>query len=260
MARPIVRSIWLTVLALFALQGAVATAVVLGYGPSADQTLWYVGVMPTLHLIMGIVLASLSKLFFNVETGAALSRVNVANVLSMVRVSSAPTLLWLVLLARTYPLVPIVVPLASLVFLTDLLDGQISRRTRQITKIGQYLDSSSDYTVLFVVAIALVSYDLVSAWLFTIVMLRFGLQIVGQVTLFIIQGMQIHFRTSFLGKASVFAVMTFFALSLVRLVRTLPNWFETVSAVAEYVTAVIAIVSLVEKAYMFVVDVRNARR
>ncbi|MFW5783380.1 MAG: hypothetical protein ACOCY8_02570, partial [Spirochaetota bacterium] len=115
-------------------------------------------------------------------------------------------------------------------------------------------------TVLFVVAIALASYDLVSAWLFTIVMLRFGLQIVGQVTLFFVQGMQIHFRTSFLGKASVFAVMTYFALSLVRLVRTLPSWFETVSAVAEYVTAVIAIVSLVEKAYMFVVDVRNARR
>jgi phosphatidylglycerophosphate synthase len=259
-SRPIVRSIWITVGWLFAVQLAISLSVIFGYGVSWSESTWYLIVTPVLHGAVAVVLASLSKLWVNVDTDEELSRVNVANALSIARVSSAPTLLWLVLIARSYAVVPVLVPLAAVVFLTDLLDGQISRRTRQITRIGRYLDSSSDYTVLFIVAVALVSYDLIALWLFVIVMLRFGLQLLGQVALFIMQRMRIQFRTSFLGKASVFAVMFFFALSLLRLLDGLPGWFDVLYTGAEYLVAAIAVVSLAEKAFLFVVDARNARK
>ena len=256
---PIVRSIWITSAALFGVQIVILAGIVVGYGIAGNVAVWYLVALPLIHALMGGVLASLHKLFVIADTGTPLSRVNVANLLSLIRISSGPTILWLVLPADTYPVAPVLVPLAALVFLTDLLDGQISRRTHQITRIGRFLDSSSDYIVLFIVAVALCSYDLISDWFFVIVLLRFGLQLVGQAILFVVQRMKIHFRTSFLGKASVFAVMTLFALSLLSLVQGMPEWFATVQAVGEYITAAIAVVSLGEKMFLFAVDVKNVR-
>jgi phosphatidylglycerophosphate synthase len=259
-SRPIVRSIWITSGVLFLAQVIVLAGVVAGYGIEGHIAIWYLIALPLIHALMGGVLASLHKLFINVDTGELLARVNFANLLSLIRVSSAPTILWLVLLARWYPVAPVLVPLAALVFLTDLLDGQISRRTHQITKIGRFLDSSSDYIVLFVVAVALVSYDLISTWFFVVVLARFGLQLVGQAILFVAQRMRVHFRTSFLGKASVFAVMTLFGLALLSLVDGLPDWYPRLQTVGEYVTAAIAVVSLAEKVFLFSVDARNVKK
>ena len=259
-ARPIVRSIWITSVALFTVQIGVFAGIVVGYGIDGKVAVWYLIALPLIHALMGGVLASLHKLFVLTETGEMLSRVNTPNLLSLIRISSGPTILWLILLADQYPVAPVLVPLAAVVFLTDLLDGQISRRTHQITRIGRFLDSSSDYIVLFIVAVALCSYGLISDWLFAIVMARFGLQIVGQAILFVAQRMKIHFRTSFLGKASVFAVMTLFALSLLTLVQGMPAWYTTVQEVAEYITAAIAVVSLGEKIFLFAVDAKNVKR
>ena len=252
------RSIWITVLALFAVQAALVAFVGFAWSVDWSGIVWYLIALPAMHLALGIVLASLHKQFSIVDTGEQLSRVNIPNLLSMIRVSSTPTILLFVLLADSYSVVPVLVPLTALVFLTDLLDGQISRRTHQITRIGKFLDSSSDYTVLFISSVALVSYDLISGWLFVIVLLRFGLQLAGQVVLFIVQRMRLQFRTSFLGKASVFLVMTLFALALLRLIQGMPGWYESVYSIAEYVTATVAVISLAEKAFLFVVDAKHA--
>ncbi len=245
---------------LFLAQVALAALVWAVYDVTMRETIWYLVATPALHGTIAVVLVLLRSLFVNSDTGRHLTRVNFANVLSLVRLSSAPTLLWLVLLARSHQTGPIVVPLTAIVFLTDLLDGQISRRTRQVTRIGRYLDSSSDYTVLLVVAVALVNYQLVSVWLFTIVVIRLGLHLLGQIILLIARRWQLPFRTSVLGKASVFAIMTLFALSLLRLIEELPPWFEVVHSGAEYVTAAVAALSLVEKIREFAADAARVRR
>ena len=258
--RAIIRSIWITILMLFLFQMAIFISVTTAYGVSLRRSGWYLIATPLFHLITGALLTALHRLFENVDTGEKLARVNFATLLSLIRVSSSTTLLWLVLIARDFDMVPIVVPLTALVFLTDLLDGQISRRTRQVTRIGRFLDSSSDYTVLFVVAIALVIYQLIPVWLFVIAMMRFGLQLLGQAVLLAMQRWTIRFRTSFLGKASVFVFMTVFALSLLRLLPDLPDWYGSAFRVAEYVAAILAIVSLTEKVFLFAGDARNALR
>lgn len=256
---PIVAAVWRVTLVLFAAQAAIVATVALVFRINPAGSIWLPIVSLVLHVAMGGILSALRGRFTNVTTGERLTRVNIANILSMIRVSSSPTLLWLVLLARTYQVAPILVGLAALVFLTDLLDGQISRRTGQVTHIGRYLDSSSDYTVLGVISIALASYELIEAWFFWIVVARFGLQIVAQVVLLVAQRFRLQFRTSFLGKASVFAVMLLFALSLLRLVDGLPGWYPDAFAIGEYAVATILVVSLVEKLYLFVVDARNVR-
>ena len=257
---PLDRSIRVTLALLFVGQATIAGAVLVRYGVTLRETVWYLIAAPLVHLVIVLVVTALRELFVNADTGQRLSRVNLANVLSLVRLSSAPTVLWLVLLARTYPVGPVVVPITAGVFLTDLLDGQISRRAHQVTRIGRYLDSSSDYMVLFVVSVALLTYGLVSTWLFVIVMLRLGIHLAGQIVLLIVLRWRIPFRTSWLGKASVFAIMALFALSLLRLVDSIPTWFVTVHAVAEYVTAAIACLSLAEKTYEFITDITLARR
>lgn len=254
---PIVAAVWRVTLVLFAAQAAIVATVALGFRVDPAGSLWLPIVSFVLHGAMGVILSALRGRFTNVTTGERLTRVNIANVLSMIRVSSSPTLLWLVLLAGEYPVAPILVALAALVFLTDLLDGQISRRTGQVTQIGRYLDSSSDYTVLGVVSIALVSYGLIEGWFFWIVVARFGAQIAAQVILLVAQRFRLQFRTSFLGKASVFAVMVLFAFSLLRLVEGLPAWYPDVFAAAEYLVAAILVISLVEKLFLFMVDARN---
>ncbi len=253
----IVRRIWLTTAVLFLVQIAVALLVSAIYEFTLLDHLWLLGVLPVWHLTIGGTLGRLSHLFTD-ESGASLERVNLPNVLSMIRLSSSPTLLWLVLLAEAYPVGPAVVPLTAIVFLTDLLDGHISRRTGSVTQIGKYLDSSSDYTVLFIVSIALVNYRLLPMWLFLVILARLVLQWLAQIALFLVRGRSLQFRTSFLGKASVFAIMTLFAVSLFGLIEGLPAWFYLLLTLLQYVTAVIAIVSLIEKMIIFVSDVRSA--
>ena len=258
--RPIVRSIWLTLVALFLGQAAIAVIVFTRYAIAVVDAAWYLAVMPIMHIAIGVVLTALRDLFTNTDTGRRLSRVNFANKLSLVRLSSAPTVLWLVLLARDHPVGPIVVPLTAAVFLTDLLDGQISRRTHQTTQIGQRLDSSSDYTVLVVVSIALIGYDLISVWFFALVMIRLGFPLFGQAILLVIRRWKVPFRTSFLGKASVFAIMTAYAISLATLIDGIPDWSDVVQVAAEYAAGSLALVSLAEKVYQYPGEVAHARR
>jgi phosphatidylglycerophosphate synthase len=238
-------------------QIAVAVVVSALYEFALLEHLWLLVALPVWHVVIAAALARLSYLFTD-ESGAQLERVNLPNVLSMIRLSSSPTLLWLVLLAESYPVGPVVVPLTAVVFLTDLLDGQISRRTGSVTQIGKYLDSSSDYTVLFIVSIALVNYQLIPLWLFLVILARLVLQWLAQVALFLVRGRSLPFRTSFLGKASVFAIMTLFAVSLFGLIEGLPERFYLFLTLLQYMTAVVAIVSLIEKMIIFVSDVRSA--
>ncbi len=258
--RPIVRSIWITLAALFVGQAVIAAVVLTTYEVTLADAAWYPVVMPAMHVAIGAALVALRQLFRNTDTGRRLTRVNFANVLSIVRLSSAPTVLWLILLARRYPVGPVVVPLTAVVFLTDLLDGQISRRTRQVTEIGQRLDSSSDYTVLVVVSVALAGYDLISMWFFVIVMVRLGFPLVGQAVLLVIQRWKVPFRTSFLGKASIFVIMTVYAVSLVSLIDEIPAWFDAVHAAAEYAAGALALVALAEKVYRYPGELADARR
>lgn len=256
----IVRSVWLITMILLGAQIGLFVMMSLILGVPMNTNLWFAPVAVAFHLIMGGALSVLRDLFRLADTGTPLTRVNVPNVLSMIRISSTPIILWMILIADEYVVVPYLASLTVLVFLTDLFDGQISRRTGQVTTIGKYLDSSSDYAILFATTIALRAHLLIHLWVFVLVLVRLGFQVVAQVTIFAVQRGTIAPQSSWPGKASVFGTMVLYAVALLQLLQSIPAWFAPAFLVLEIVVCVVVVISLGEKAYLFVVDLSRAGR
>ena len=182
-----------------------------------------------------------------------LSRVNTANKLTIFRLSAAPTIVFLVIWSRDFKTLVVLIALTAAAFLTDLVDGRISRRRGEITRIGRYLDSSSDYAVLIVISIAFLWFGLIETWFLAAVMVRLGVQFVFMASLVIIHG-HVEPRTSFLGKAAVFAVMVVYGAVLTRLIQPIEELATTVTIALEIAASVILAVSLVEKCVFYAQD------
>lgn len=194
--------------------------------------------------------------FYLLETGAALDRVNFANKLTLFRISSLPSILLLFIASREFPVAIILIVYASLAFISDLLDGFVSRKTHQTTRVGQYIDSMSDYAVLLGVAIAFVIHGFISTWFFALVLVRFISQWISMGILFVLKRGSIEPRSSFLGKASVAVTMFTFAADLLNLL----TWFKPYAIVLSWIeiaASIVLIISLVEKGFMFVEDLRG---
>ena len=192
------------------------------------------------------------------DTGKHLDRVNFANVLTILRISAVPTLLFFVVHGRQRLFAVASIVLATIVFLTDLFDGIISRHAHQQTVIGVYLDSAGDYAILVASAIGLRVYDLIPSWFFLVVIGRLGLQVVFVMVEVAIIG-SARRGTNLVGKASVFAMMTAFALALANTVWDL-SALDRSSRYMEYATGVILAVSALDKVRLFVTRLSEHRR
>ena len=146
--------------------------------------------------------------------------------------------------------------------LHDFLDGKLSRRLGQVTKIGNYLDSVSDYAILIVVSVAFNYFGLVHTWFFILVAIRLGFQFVGMGTLLLYNG-KVTTGSNFIGKASVFATMVVYAVALLGLVTQLKRLVGFTLPILEYIGGTIVVVSLGEKIYTigreFIAAVREKR-
>lgn len=254
--RRLTASIILNVLGFWAFHTAVFVATALLFRFDESYLWLYVAISLFVDGILLAILLFIRQTFFLLETQAPLSRVNFANKLTLFRISSLPSLVILFIASRAYPVALVLVVYAVIAFVTDLLDGLVSRATHQATRVGQYLDSMSDYAVLLGVAIAFVGYGFISLWFFSLVVVRFMAQWVSMAILFIKRHGSVEPRTSFLGKASVAVTMVVFAANLLRLF----SWFGPYGAaltVVEIVAAVILVVSLVEKMAMFADDIKK---
>ena len=209
-----------------------------------------------ISLIMLGILMFARHHFYLLETGVALDHVNVANKLTLFRISSLPSILMLFIASRTAPIAIILIIYAGLAFISDLLDGFVSRKTHQTTRVGQYIDSMSDYAVLLGVAIAFASSGFISIWFFCLVLVRFISQWVSMGILFVMKRGTIEPRFSFLGKASVAVTMIAFAVDLLRLL----SWFQPYLFLLfwiELLASAVLVISLVEKTLLFVGDLRS---
>ncbi|TVQ36959.1 MAG: CDP-alcohol phosphatidyltransferase family protein [Spirochaetaceae bacterium] len=252
-------SIAITIAGLFTLQALLFLSLMLTFGISSDEVSYFVIVLLMVHCALLIFLVVMQDSFYVLPSRRQLQRVNFTNVLTLTRISSTPTILYLLILSEKYPITAVTVTFTALVFLTDLLDGRISRRTGQLTRVGQYLDSMSDYAMLIAISIAYVHYGLVSRWFFRLVMFRLLFQWVGMGLLLVAHG-AVEPRSSIWGKASVFAVMSLYALALLRLVPRARSQVELLYPWPELAVAGIVGVSIVEKAFSLARGFRHAAR
>jgi len=92
----------------------------------------------------------------------------IPNLLSMLRLALVPVFLVLIVVG-SYVAALIVLVVASL---TDLLDGYLARRLRQVTRLGQLLDPAADRLYIFAALVGLAANDLVPWWIVVIIVAR----------------------------------------------------------------------------------------
>ena len=247
--------------ALFLLQIAVYSLLALIYTIPLTLVGIFGGVCFTFHAILLLCMLSVKHLFVYYADSKPLEKINLPNVLSLFRVSSVPTIAVLLLSERIGDMMLAVMPFVVIVFLTDLIDGYIARKRGQITAIGRYLDSSSDYFMLFALALVLLWHGIIPAWFFFLLLLRLLAMAGGNFALFLRYG-AVDPKSSFLGKVSIFAVMGLFAVKVgeFALIAGGVERSLTLSAYIEDFTMMVAgvlVVSLIEKSAYVISTLRT---
>lgn len=239
----------LRLLAGFALaQVAIVVGVYLAYRVPAGRLVLPLAVIAAFHAGLAAFLLWRWADFRVEGSETPLARVNPPNVITLGRLSSIPTVLFLVLLARERPVLPVALPFLSLVFASDFVDGILARRGGGITFVGRYLDSSSDYLLIIAISIVYLVEGMIPAWFFWLLMARLVLFAAGMAWAALRQG-AVKPVATFLGKASIFATMVLYAMEAAE--RFGVPWVgdPRVVRIIEYAVAGIVVASLADKAF-----------
>ncbi len=252
-------SIVATCLSLWLLQLAIV-AVAAELGLSVGAALYTL-----LHTVVAgalIVLLLKRRCDFALLGGPGLSRVNPSNVLTLARLTSIPTVVLLIAAAadRRAPVWP-VLALLSVVLLTDLADGALARRRGQVTRIGSYLDSSTDYLLLGTAAILSLIYRIGTPWVFAVLIGRLTIQ--SAAVLWIVSAGRPLPSATRLGKASIAAGMVLLAVELAAALggRVVPSSgiLALLRTVVELAFAGVLVASAVEKLVLLTRTARQSR-
>jgi phosphatidylglycerophosphate synthase len=254
MRDPLPRNIILAIAVFFAAQCGLFSGLTALLGLPLGHFAAFAASSLAIHVLM-LVFLLLGKEDFTIEaTGQRLVRINLANILTLVRISTLPTLLFLIVSGRGKPILAYALVLSSAVFLTDLLDGFVSRRMRQGTKIGRMLDSISDYCLLGAFSIVLRVYALIEPWFFGLILGRLLFQSLGM-TIFFFLHKPVPPRPTVFGKIAVASTMILYSLSILRPIAPAP--FRTVFLTCEAIVSALILASIADKLVVFV---RHAKR
>ncbi len=227
-------------------QFAIFAAYAIPIGFLASYVVPFAAVSVGFHGIVLTMLCLFKGDFVIVPGDRALERVNAANAITLFRVSTLPTILFVILASKDYPVRYSLVALVAIVFATDFLDGYVSRRNKETTRVGKMMDSASDYSLLFVMSIVFYYFHTIPAWFFGLLVLRLAGQVAMVVVVLAVKK-RITPKTTILGKATVASTMILFAFELLRFVADIPPaWYSTL----EYAVGAIIVASIVDKALL----------
>jgi len=238
------RSIICTTATYFAMQSALFLVFAVPGGFFSEYGIRFFAVSFGFHIFLLALLNRFMDDFVKENDGEKLKTINLANRVTLVRVSTLPTLMFLVVAAKNYSIrLPLLV-LVVLIFATDFLDGYISRKGNQVTRVGRMMDSASDYTLLFVLTLVFRYYSLIPTWFQLIVLVRLSIQ-VFLVAILIRIRKKIEPKTTFMGKLAVASIMVAYSVEVLGLiVGGLP---QTLKSVIEYLVAAILAASIIDK-------------
>jgi phosphatidylglycerophosphate synthase len=237
-----------------ALEAIAFMVIAAAFGFSASFLALYLGIQLLFHVCLGLFLIGGASFFYNVNTGERFSHVNAANKVTLLRISMLPFLLFMIVAARDFSVGPVLIPALAVTFLTDLIDGRISRTKNQVTLMGKILDSVSDYSLLIVVAVAYFIYKLLPGWLFGIIVFRLFFQAVGMLFILMVRK-RVEPKPTLFGKVAVATIMSLFALEALKLAgqpRFL-RYFTYIEAAAGVVVAL----SVLDKGYYFFKEAKS---
>lgn len=168
------------------------------------------GPLPLLRLLPGFALCVIwqqSDFFWHlglnrqVQTGHLLPTLGMANTLTGLRGLGAAFLL-----GRLIGGVTTSVSLVLAVFLfgavTDILDGQVARKTETQSKLGQIIDGEVDFCLYLALSIILVQDAVLPLWLGIVLVLRFCITLVGAVASYFLFARSVRFGSTVWGKCA----------------------------------------------------------
>lgn len=248
------RSIIVTLVSYFFVQCAIYAGFSVPGGFFGSFALLFFASSTGFHLFLVGLLLKFKADFVKEASGEVLTRVNLANRITLIRVSTLPTLLALVLAARRYPIrLPLVV-LVVFVFATDFADGFVSRKANEVTRAGRMLDSASDYSLIIVLSVVFQYYGLIPVWLNALVLSRLGIQAVF-VAILAFAHRRIEPRSTFMGKVAIASIMVLYSIEVLDLVSG--GAVQGLAEAAEWVVAAIVLASVADKALNFAQALRE---
>ncbi|UTC67154.1 MULTISPECIES: CDP-alcohol phosphatidyltransferase family protein [unclassified Treponema] len=188
--------------------------------------------------------------FINVENNLTLEKINLANGITLCRISSVPLIAFLLKQNEIDNIKTILAVVLILVFLTDFFDGFIARKFNQETKIGRMLDSMSDYSLLALVSIVYYQLGLVPNWFFYLIFGRLMFQAFGML-FFILLKFPVEIKSTKGGKITIATTMILYSLKIMQFFIPFSNNFEDLFLIAEYVCGFIIFVFSFEKIFIF---------
>jgi CDP-diacylglycerol--glycerol-3-phosphate 3-phosphatidyltransferase len=245
--RPLRKSIVILTALLFIAQVLILFAIFLGYHIRLRELWVLAGILAAYHLVMALSLLNRESDFRIDGTDRPLSRVNPSNVLTIARLSSIPTAVFLILLSRRVQLLPVSLPYLFVVFLTDFLDGIVARKRKEITLVGRYLDSGSDYLIIIATSIIFYVFALIPLWFFILILARLVLFALFMGIAALKQG-KANPLSTFFGKASIFATMFLYLLEVAEYFGIPLIGNPMVVLIFEYVAAAVIAASFIDKA------------
>ena len=148
-----------------------------------------------------------------VGTGKLLPTAGVANSLTWLRGLEASFLL-----GRLFGGVSTPSGLALLVFLagiaTDMLDGQIARRTKTQSKLGQIADSEADFCLYLAITLILIQNNVLPYWLGVVMLLRFLVPLLAALASYFLFAQPVRFGSTTWGKYAGLAQCLYFLVLL----------------------------------------------
>ena len=180
------------------------------------------GIAPTLHLLPGLLFCILwqqSDLFWHLglnrqdESEKLLPTVGLANTFTWLRGVGASYLLsrligglstptWLALLIFLYGIV------------TDILDGQVARRTHTQSKLGQIADGEVDFCLYLAITLILIQNAILPLWLGLVMLLRFCIPLLAAIGSYFLFAQPVRFGSTLWGKYAGLAQCLYFCVLL----------------------------------------------
>ncbi|MEN6499084.1 MAG: CDP-alcohol phosphatidyltransferase family protein [Rectinema sp.] len=237
-------SILLTISIFFIVQCALFLLFAVSAGFASKYWSLFLPISGGFHIFVLILLLLFQDDFIIESSGEKLDHINLANIITLSRVSTMPTLLVLVMAAKEYGIrIPLLV-LVAVIFLTDFLDGRISRKNNQVTRVGKMMDSASDYTLLVVLSVIFRYYSLIPEWFFVLVLVRLGIQVLFMAILVVVKK-RIEPNSTFMGKLNIASIMVLYTLELIQLAVKAPPLL--VFRISEWIVAIILVLGIFDK-------------
>jgi phosphatidylglycerophosphate synthase len=124
---------------------------------------------------------------------------------------------------------------------TDILDGQVARRTGTQSKLGQIGDGEADFCLYFALTIILLQNAVLSLWIGLLMLLRFLIPLLAALGSYFLFARAVRFGSTILGKYAGLALCLYFLVLLTPAqLAFIPRYFNLPLLIATIVLLVAA--------------------